>query len=49
MTLLVVALEVPRTFEGWLPGMVYFRLGPLQTINGVWWGRKMRADTGARP
>ena len=46
--LLSIALAL-FTSNTWLPGMVYFLLGPLQTINGVWYGRKMRAlDPGAR-
>jgi len=28
--------------SGWLPGVVYFLLGPLQAFNGWWFGRKLR-------
>lgn len=35
------------TTSSWLPGCVYFLLGPLQTINGIWHGRRIRALAGA--
>lgn len=31
------------TESGWLPGVVYFLLGPLQAFNGWWFGRQLRA------
>jgi hypothetical protein len=31
------------TESGWLPGVVYFALGPLQAFNGWWFGRRLRA------
>jgi uncharacterized membrane protein len=36
------------TDVGWLPGFIYFLIGPLQTINGRWCGRKTRAMAAAR-
>jgi hypothetical protein len=35
------------TTSTWVPGFVYFLLGPLQTFNGIWHGRKIRALAGA--
>jgi len=29
------------TRNGWLPGVIYFVLGPLQGFNGWWFGRKL--------
>jgi uncharacterized membrane protein len=34
------------TSVGWLPGFIYFLLGPLQAFNGWWFGRQLRAVTG---
>jgi uncharacterized membrane protein len=31
------------TASTWLPGFIYFLLGPLQTINGMWFDRKIRS------
>jgi uncharacterized membrane protein len=28
------------TSSGWLPGVAYFLLGPLQTFNGIWFGKQ---------
>jgi uncharacterized membrane protein len=30
-----------------LPGLIYFLLGPLQMVNGIRWGRKLKAHTTA--
>jgi hypothetical protein len=35
------------TESGWLPGVIYFLLGPLQALNGWWFSRQLRA--GAKP
>jgi uncharacterized membrane protein len=35
------------TDSGWLPGVVYFALGPLQAFNDWWFGRRLR--TAAEP
>jgi len=32
------------TDSGWLPGVVYFLLGPLQAFNGWWYGRQLRTQ-----
>jgi uncharacterized membrane protein len=40
--LLSVVLAL-ATHSTWLPGFTYFLLGPLQTLNGVWFGRRLRA------
>jgi uncharacterized membrane protein len=40
--LMSIALAL-LTDSSWLPGVVYFVLGPLQAFNGWWFGRKMRA------
>ncbi len=32
-----------------LPGVIYMLLAPLQTFNGVWFGRKIRALANAQP
>jgi uncharacterized membrane protein len=40
--LLSIALAL-FTGSTWLPGVIYFLIGPLQTINGRWSGRKARA------
>jgi uncharacterized membrane protein len=40
--LLSIVLAVTVS-SSWLPGMVYFLLGPLQAINGAWHGRRIRA------
>ena len=44
--LLSIALAL-ATSNTWLPGFIYFLLGPLQTINGMWFARKIRAATAA--
>jgi uncharacterized membrane protein len=31
------------TSSDWLPGVVYFLLGPLQTLNGIWFGRQVHS------
>ena len=31
------------TSNPWLPGFIYFLLGPLQGFNGWWYGRKVNA------
>jgi uncharacterized membrane protein len=35
------------TASTWLPGFIYFLLGPLQTINGMWFARRIRAAAAA--
>lgn len=40
------------TQSPWMPGYVYFLLGPLLALNGIWHGRKVRAwfrDRDSRP
>ena len=44
--LLSVLLAV-STSDPALPGYIYFLLGPLLTINGFWWGRRLRKLTAA--
>lgn len=46
--MLSVALALLTTNTS-MPGWVYFLLGPLQALNGVWYGRKIRALGGAEP
>jgi uncharacterized membrane protein len=41
--LLSIALAL-FTRNSWLPGFVYFLLGPLQAANGTWHGRRIRAS-----
>jgi uncharacterized membrane protein len=41
--LLSVALAL-STESSWLPGCVYFLLGPLQAFSGFWHGRRIRAS-----
>lgn len=41
---IVLAITTSNT---WLPGCVYFLLGPLQMANGIWHGRRIRALAGA--
>jgi hypothetical protein len=31
------------TTNTWLPGVIYIVLGPLQALNGWWFGRKLMA------
>ena len=38
--LLSIALAM-LTSNGWLPGVIYIVLGPLQAFNGWWYGRKV--------
>ena len=35
--------------SSWLPGFIYFLLGPLQALNGIWHGRKTQARSPHRP
>jgi uncharacterized membrane protein len=35
------------TETSWLPGVVYFLLGPLQAFNGWWFGRQLRGASAA--
>jgi uncharacterized membrane protein len=37
------------TSSSWLPGVVYFLLGPLQAANGWWHGRRIAALTSREP
>jgi uncharacterized membrane protein len=39
---LSIALALLTTSD-WLPGFIYFLLGPLQTANGIWSARQVRA------
>ena len=46
----VCALSVTLAFatsSSWLPGVIYVLLAPLQTFNGIWFGRKMSTLTRA--
>lgn len=48
----VCALSITLAFmtdSATLPGLIYMLLGPLQTINGVWFGRKISALTNSQP
>lgn len=42
VSLLSVALALLTT-NTWIPGVIYFVLGPLQAFNGWWFGRKLNA------
>jgi uncharacterized membrane protein len=42
VSLLSIALALLTT-NPWLPGVIYFLLGPLQAFNGWWFGRKVLA------
>jgi uncharacterized membrane protein len=48
----VCALSIALAFTtsiGILPGVIYMLLAPLQTFNGVWFGRKIQALANAQP
>jgi hypothetical protein len=45
--LLSIALAL-FTSNGWLPGVIYVALGPLQWFNGWWFGRQATALAAAR-
>ena len=46
---LSIALAFTTSSVPILPGVIYMLLAPLQTFNGVWFGRKMRALADAQP
>jgi hypothetical protein len=40
---LLSILLAMSTANDWLPGVIYFLLGPLQALNGWWYGRRIEA------